>query len=238
MAERDRAAVDVDLVLVDAEHPHRVERDRGEGLVDLPEVDVLGRLADLLQRLLGRVARASSPGRGSRRRRCRRRARVASGSLPFACAHSSEATTTAAAPSLTPGALPAVWVASSPPIAFSLASVSTRRVGADRLVGLDHGLGLARLDRDADDLLGQAALVGRLGGELVRALGEAVHVGAGDLELVGDLARLVDHLLVGERVGEAVVGHRVDRLDVAHPEAEAGAGQQVGAPGSSTPCRR
>ena len=43
-----------------------------------------------------------------------------------------------------------------------------------------------------------------------------------------DLARLVDHLLVGERVGEPVVGHRVDRLHVAHAEAEAGAGQQVG----------
>src|ERR1700679_2016818 len=39
VAEGDRAAVDVDLLLVDAEHPHRVEGDRGEGLVDLPEVD-------------------------------------------------------------------------------------------------------------------------------------------------------------------------------------------------------
>ena len=57
VAERDRAAVDVDLVLVDAEHPHRVERDRGEGLVDLPEVDVVGRLADLLQRELRRLGR-------------------------------------------------------------------------------------------------------------------------------------------------------------------------------------
>src|SRR3954471_17778151 len=42
VAERDRAAVDVDLVLVDAEHADRVERDRGERLVDLPQVDVLG----------------------------------------------------------------------------------------------------------------------------------------------------------------------------------------------------
>src|SRR5689334_16735855 len=32
MAEGDRAAVDVDLVLVDAEHPDRVQRDRGERL--------------------------------------------------------------------------------------------------------------------------------------------------------------------------------------------------------------
>ena len=49
---------------------------------------------------------------------------VPSASLPLAAAHSSEATTTAAAPSLTPGALPAVWVASSPPTALSFASVS------------------------------------------------------------------------------------------------------------------
>ena len=46
--------------------------------------------------------------------------------MPLFCfAHSSEATTTAAAPSLTPGELPAVWVASSPPTAFSFASTST-----------------------------------------------------------------------------------------------------------------
>src|SRR3954447_4853672 len=45
----DRAAVDVDLLLLDAEHPHRVQRDRGERLVDLPEIDLVGTLADLLQ---------------------------------------------------------------------------------------------------------------------------------------------------------------------------------------------
>src|SRR6476620_4089238 len=33
VAKGDRAAVDVDLALVDAEHPHRVEGERGEGLV-------------------------------------------------------------------------------------------------------------------------------------------------------------------------------------------------------------
>ena len=113
-----------------------------------------------------------------------------------------------------------------------------RGVGPDRLVGLDLHLALRDLTVTRDDLLGEPALVGRLGGELVRAGGEAVHVGAGDLELVGDLARLVDHLLAGERVREAVVGHRVDRLDVAHPEAEAGARAAGRAPGSSTPCRR
>src|SRR5881392_2457172 len=39
VAERNRAAVDVHLRLVDAEHADRVERDRCERLVDLEEVD-------------------------------------------------------------------------------------------------------------------------------------------------------------------------------------------------------
>src|ERR1700691_2036114 len=39
--ERNRASVDVDLVLVDTEHADRVERDRRERLVDLPYIDVL-----------------------------------------------------------------------------------------------------------------------------------------------------------------------------------------------------
>src|SRR5215203_6630384 len=53
MAEGDRAAVDVDLLLLDAEHSHRVEGDGGERLVDLPKVDLVWALADLLQRLPG-----------------------------------------------------------------------------------------------------------------------------------------------------------------------------------------
>ena len=119
-------------------------------------------------------------------------------------------------------------MASGPPIAFSFGQRLQGGVGTDRLVGLDRALALAGLDGDADDLVGEAAGFGRLVGEPVRALGEAVHVDAGDLQLVADLARLVDHLLVGEGVGEPVVGHRVERLDVAHPEAEAGVRQQVG----------
>src|SRR4051794_38526581 len=50
MAEGDRAAVDVDLRLIHAEHPHRVDRHRGERLVDLEEVDVVDREAGLVER--------------------------------------------------------------------------------------------------------------------------------------------------------------------------------------------
>src|SRR6185503_2259677 len=47
VAERDRAAVHVHLGLVELKHAHRVERDRGERLVDLEQVDLAGRQARL-----------------------------------------------------------------------------------------------------------------------------------------------------------------------------------------------
>src|ERR1700761_8807531 len=55
VSERDGAAVDVDAVLVDAEHPDRVERDGGKPLVDLPQGEVLDLQAGLVERLLGGV---------------------------------------------------------------------------------------------------------------------------------------------------------------------------------------
>ena len=116
-------------------------------------------------------------------------------------------------------------------IGGSLASDSRRGVAPRRLVDLDHRVALAALDRDRDDLLGQAALVGGLDRQLVRAQRPAVHVGPGQLELGGDLAGLLGHVLAAERVGEPVVDHRVDRLAVAHAEAEAGLLEHVGSLG-------
>ena len=64
-------------------------------------------------------------------------------------------------------------------------------------------------DLDASDgLFGYPRLAAAISD--VAADSEAIEVGAGDLELVADLAGLVDHLLAGEGVGEAVMGHRVD----------------------------
>src|SRR5437879_4261013 len=60
VAQRDRAAVYVDSVLLDAQHADRVQGDGREGLVDLPQVDVLRLQAGFLQRL-------ASGARGSRR---------------------------------------------------------------------------------------------------------------------------------------------------------------------------
>ena len=103
----------------------------------------------------------------------------------------------------------------------SFASASSDRVAARALVDLDDRVALPALDGDGNDLLGQAALVGGGQRALVGAQRPAVDVGAGQLELVADLGGLVEHLLAGERVGQAVVDHRVDRLGVAHAEAEA-----------------
>ena len=55
---------------------------------------------------------------------------------------------------------------------------------------------------------------------------QLVEVGARHLELVADLGGLLEHLLAGERVAQAVVDHRVERLGVAHAEAEARLGSR------------
>ena len=89
MAERDRAAVHVDALLVGAEHPRRVERDRRERLVDLDALHVVDRLAGLLERDARRPARACARGRRTRRRRTPCETIVASGSSPRRFANSS-----------------------------------------------------------------------------------------------------------------------------------------------------
>src|SRR3546814_8322893 len=55
MAERGRAAVDVDPVVRYAQVVHREHRDAGEGLVDLEQIDVADRPAGLRQHLVDRA---------------------------------------------------------------------------------------------------------------------------------------------------------------------------------------
>ena len=229
MAEGDRAAVDVDLVLLDAEHPQRVERDGGERLVDLPEVDVARATCRSSPAPAARPSPGSSPGTGSRRRPCRRRGPWRAASRPFACAHSSEATTTAPAPSLTPGALPAVWVASSPPIALQLrratSTVVSGRIASSAATSVSALRALDRDRRRSPRRGGPRRSPWRRAGASGRPSGPCrARVISSSFET--SVASLIICLL-GERVGEPVVGHRVDRVDVAHAEAEAGAGQQV-----------
>ena len=57
VAERDRAAVHVDAIVGDPETVHRRDRDGGEGLVDLDQVEVGHGQPGLVQRVLDRVGR-------------------------------------------------------------------------------------------------------------------------------------------------------------------------------------
>ena len=63
----------------------------------------------------------------------------------------------------------------------------------------------------------------------MRAKRPAIHVGAGDLELGGHLARLGGHVLAAPRALEAVADHRVADRRIAHAQPEARAGSRYGA---------
>jgi hypothetical protein len=224
MAERDRAAVDVDPVLVDAEHADRVERDRGERLVDLPQ-SMSPAQAGLLERLAGGVGGRPWPGRRSRWRSARgRRSRPAPpcrwrGPLV-------EASTSAPPPSFTPGELPAVCEPSLPTSPGSFASFSSdvSRRGPSSISTTVSPLRPLIVTGTISSRAAPSSMACER--QLVGAQRPAVQVGAGHLELVADLGRLDEHLLARERVGEAVVDHRVDRLRVAHAVAEARPGSR------------
>ena len=119
----------------------------------------------------------------------------ASAVRPSFLAHSSEASTSAPAPSFTPGALPAVCEPSLTNCGGSFASASSEvsRRGASSISTVDSPF--FDLTVTGHDLLRQPALVGRLDRELVAAQRPAVHVRPRQLELGGDLAGLLHHVL-------------------------------------------
>ena len=109
VAERDGAAVDVHARRIDAELAHDRERLRGEGFVQLEEIDLSTRQPRALER---RVTAGTGPMPmtfGSTPVVAYARMR-ASGAVPICRACLAVVTTSAAAPSLMPEALPAVTV--------------------------------------------------------------------------------------------------------------------------------
>ena len=227
MAERDRAAVDVHLVLVHAEHAHGVEGNRGESLVDLEQVDVIDREARLLEGLLSGVG--GRPGqvgklvrhRGLGHHRGQRLAPVAL--CPLLAGEHQGAGAVVHARGIAGGVV--ALLVERP---GQRGQLLERRLPARALIDLDGRVALLRLHRDRHDLLGQPALVRGFDGQLVGAERKAVHVRARDLELLADLVGLLAHVLAAERVGEAILDHAVERLGVAHAVAEAGVVEQVG----------
>ena len=216
MPERDRAAVDVDALGIDAEIARRLQRDRGEGLVDLDHVHVgrgqAGALERDLRGLAPARARASrggsrcSPSRGCARAARGRRSRASSAS----------ATTSIAAPSLTPGELPAVCVGCSGSSGAQRGEALERRVAARaprrcRRASARRARG-PRRRRSPRPCGPSRSRRPRAGASAAPSSSSSPR---GEPELVGDGARLLVHQLAAPGIAQAVVQVRVDQLAVA-----------------------
>ena len=144
----------------------------------------------------------------------------ARGVRPLRFAASSEATIIAAAPSLTPEALPAVTVPSRRTIGFNFASASTLvlRGCSSRSTTTGSPLRCGMLDRD--DLGGEPAIVLRRGRLVLAAHGESVLILAAYLPFLRDVLgrgrhRVVAISVLHLRVDEAPADRRVVHLGVA-----------------------
>ena len=145
----------------------------------------------------------------------------ASGLRPSCSTARSLATTVAAAPSVMPGALPAVTVPSvasprSSPVGrsktgFSFASASAR-CRARALVGGDDRLALRPRDRHGRHLVVEAARVLRSDRALMALERERVLVLAAHVVLDRDALRVGAHVALLDRAPQAVVDRRVEEL--------------------------
>ena len=152
----------------------------------------------------------------------------ASGFRPELAAFFSVETTSAAAPSLMPDALPAVTVPSLVNAGLSAASFSAvvPARGYSSCVTRTGGPLLLR-HFDGDDLPVEDAGVHRNLGPALALGGERVLVLARDDVAPADLLGGHAHVASLDRAGQAFLQHRVDDLGVAHPIAPARALQQI-----------
>src|SRR5215203_1725796 len=206
VAERDRAAVDVDLVRGDAELLGRRDADGREGLVELDEVEVGGGDAFLLQCLGGRrcgLELQARVGAGNHGVRTDLGEVVETELLGLGLAHHDDG-------------------------AGAVGDLRGRAGGDGAVLGdraeagerLDGGVGAEGRDGHRHDLLVEQAILLSRGRALVRLGREGVLLLTG--EVVGRRVAGVgeaDHRLLGELVVERVVGHRVDERGVAVLEA-------------------
>ncbi len=152
----------------------------------------------------------------------------ASGVRPSCSARCAVITTTPAAPSLRPEALPAV---TEP----ALSKAGRRPASASALVFLLMNSSAAKTigspffcgDRERHDLVLEAAGFLRRGGLLLRSQRERVLLLAADVVLLGHVLGRDAHVVLVVDVPQAVDDHRVDHLPVAHALAVARAEQHV-----------
>lgn len=101
--------------------------------------------------------------------------------------------------------------------------------GARLLVGIEaQRLALALRDLDRRDLVAEAPALDGGDGLLLRSGGEGVLLLAGQAVLLRQVLGGDAHVVVVEGVPQAVLDHAVDQLRMAHAQAGAGAGHDVG----------
>ncbi|CDN41361.1 hypothetical protein BN871_AF_00170 [Paenibacillus sp. P22] len=228
MAQRDRAAVDIDLLLVDAELPDDMEALGGERFIDFIEIDLLLGNAGSLQRLWNRLDRAYAhdlrlDARKGERTECSQRLQAEL--VGFLAAHDDDRSRSVADLRGVARRHRAVQLERR----AQLAERIRRRIDADAFIGVEdellgfhlaavfHGLEL-RFERD--DLIGELACGDGRRRLLMGAGSEDVLVLAADAELLRDALGRMPHPDIDFRVfiddfrirGNFEAGHR----NVAH----------------------
>ncbi len=148
------------------------------------------------------------------------------GSRPRAAAVSLRMSTSTAAPSLIPLALPGrdrttVAGERGPKLGENLGS----GIGAEALIVLNERVTFARRNGNGNDFLGEALCLLRGGGLAMRLSGEGILLSAGDVELARDILRGLAHVITVEGIPQAVAHQRVDESRIAEfgPGAHGGA---------------
>ena len=223
MAERDRAAVDVHLVHVEAEILGDGAGLGGEGLVRFDQVDIVDAPAGLFQRLAARRDRAGAHQRridAGRRPRHDARQRLYAAFLGLLARHQDERRGAI----IDAGSVARRYRAVSRKGRTQLGEGFRGGAVARILVGIDRDVALAARDDHRDDLVGEPAGFLRRFGLGLAGGGERVLVVARDLPLLGDILCRGAHMVAVEGVPQAVLDHRVGEGDVAH----LGAGPHLG----------
>ena len=148
MAERDRAAIDVDLVDIPAEILVDRASLRGKGLVGLDQVEIVDATSRPSSAPCGSPGSGPVPMIAGSTPAVAQETMRASGFSPRFSASAAVISTTAAAPSLMPEALPAVTVPFLSKAGRSFASTSTVVPCLRMLVGVDDGLAAPGRDLD------------------------------------------------------------------------------------------
>ena len=232
VAERDRAAVDVDALLVGAE-----QRASSAAATEANASLISTRATSSIVLPGARRARPRPPspacgrGRRTRRRRSPGRGSSRAARSRAARAHSSLATSTQEAPSLTPGALPAVVVPSRVEDRLQRGELLERGVAARRLVERR-----ARRPATISSAKRPASIAATA--RAVRAVGPGVLLLARDAELARDERGLLDHVPAVEARDEPVVDHQVDQRRRRRAGSRSGPGRARRGRSTSTPSRR